>query len=238
VNYYKRHLGDFARDTAHLSQGQVGAYDLLLDWYYANERALPADMEDVYRIAKAHSKEERKNADKARAFFDAAGRHKRCDAELAARKRQADINAETGRKGGRPKKKTETEPNGNRIGFASDTETEPNTNPSHKPVAREEKEPTTLAQRAARFDEFWSLYPNRKGKSQALAKWKARSLDSMADRIIADVRNRIARDRQWLDGFVPHGSTYINGSGWEDDIEPVRLKAVAGGGYQPLPGEL
>ena len=54
VNYYKRHLGDFSRDTAHLSQGQIGAYDLMLDWYYANEKPLPADPEDVMLMTLEH----------------------------------------------------------------------------------------------------------------------------------------------------------------------------------------
>lgn len=141
MNYYKRHLGDFSRDTAHLSQGQIGAYDLMLDWYYANEKPLPSDPEDVYRIAKAYTKEERKNADKARTFFDADGRHKRCERELAARKHQAEVNAETGKKGGRPKKQTKSEPKENRIGFDSETESGQENNPSHKPVTSKEQEP-------------------------------------------------------------------------------------------------
>lgn len=137
MNYWKRHIGDYARDTAHLSQGQVGAYDLLLDWYYANERPLPSDPEDVYRITRAFTKDERKNAAKARAFFDADGRHKRCDEEIAARRKQAETNREIGKLGGRPKV------NGNRIGFDSDTEIEPNDNPSHKPLTSKEQEIST-----------------------------------------------------------------------------------------------
>ena len=139
MNHYKRHLGDFARDTSHLSQGQVGAYDLLLDWYYSNERGLPTDPEDVYRIAKAYTKEERKNVDKVRAFFDADGRHKRCDAEIAKYQAQAAINRETGKKGGRPKNETEPKANGNRIGLISVSEQEPIGNPSHKPLAIREE---------------------------------------------------------------------------------------------------
>ena len=30
MNYYERHLGDYARDTAHLSMMEHGAYGLLL----------------------------------------------------------------------------------------------------------------------------------------------------------------------------------------------------------------
>ena len=72
---------------------------------------------------------------------------------------------------------------------------------------------------AERFDEFWAEYPVKKGRAEAESKWRARSLDAIADQIIADVRNRKQRDRQWLDGYAPHGSTYVNGRGWEDAID-------------------
>lgn len=96
---------------------------------------------------------------------------------------------------------------------------------------------SSLVQQAARFNEFWSIYPLKKGKPAALAKWKSRSLDVIADQIIADVKARIAGDRQWLEGFIPHGSTYVSKSGWEDAIEPPKLRAVAGSDYVALPGE-
>lgn len=85
----------------------------------------------------------------------------------------------------------------------------------------------TLEQRAARktaerFPEFWTAYPVKKGRAEAEAKWRAKGYDAIADTIIADVKRRIAEDRQWLDGYAPHGSTYVNGRGWEDDIESVR----------------
>lgn len=87
MNYYERHLGDLAKDTGHLSQGQLGAYDLLMDWYYANERALPADKADLYRIGRAFDKAERANVDRVASMFFAKDgdvlRHKRIDAEIA-----------------------------------------------------------------------------------------------------------------------------------------------------------
>lgn len=100
-----------------------------------------------------------------------------------------------------------------------------------------ESKSKTLVQQAARFNEFWELYPSKKGKAEALKKWKARKLDAIADRIISDVKDRAARDRQWLEGFIPNGSTYISGSRWEDSIEPARGR-LSSSTYTPLPGEL
>lgn len=82
---------------------------------------------------------------------------------------------------------------------------------------------------ADRFDEFWAEYPVKKGKADALKTWAAKRLDGIADQIIADVKRRKAEDRQWLDGYAPHGSTYVHGRGWEDAIEPVRNGKRDGG---------
>lgn len=93
-----------------------------------------------------------------------------------------------------------------------ETETETEVKAKAKPLERQ----------AARFEEFWEAYPNKKGRAEAEAKWKARRLDRIADRIIADVKARKTGDDEWLRGFAPHGSTYVNGSRWEDVITPAK----------------
>ena len=62
--FAKRHLGDIAKGCAHLSQGEFGAYNLLMDWCYSTERALPLLVTDLYRIGRATTKQERKNVDR------------------------------------------------------------------------------------------------------------------------------------------------------------------------------
>lgn len=96
MNFYKRHIGDIGKACSHLSQGQMGAYDLMLDWLYGNERPLPADKADVYRIARAVSKPEKANADKVLAEFftlTADGyTQKRAGEEIAKANAQAETN--------------------------------------------------------------------------------------------------------------------------------------------------
>lgn len=53
MNYYRRYLGDYMRDTMHLSMTEHGAYGLLLDACYATEKPLPKDHEALYRICRA-----------------------------------------------------------------------------------------------------------------------------------------------------------------------------------------
>ena len=58
MHYYKRHLGDYAKDTRHLSMAEHGAYCLLLDYYYATEKPIPDAR--CERIANAYADEEKK----------------------------------------------------------------------------------------------------------------------------------------------------------------------------------
>jgi len=96
------------------------------------------------------------------------------------------------------------------------------------PLPREEKRREEQEQEleapvqrtAARFAEFWSVYPVKKGKAAAAKVWKARNLDPLADQLIAHVRRMQAEDDDWRRGYVPHGSTYIAGERWHD--EPKR----------------
>lgn len=69
---------------------------------------------------------------------------------------------------------------------------------------------------AIRFNEFWHLYPNKKGKKDAERHWKRDDCDTFADDILAHVRLMQAQDDGWRRGYAPMGSTYLNGRRWED----------------------
>ncbi len=87
MNFYAHHLGDYMRDTAHLSIIEDGVYRRLLDQYYIRERPLPADLGQCCKLARAASQEERKAvAYILQEFFQLQGdfyRQKRCDDEIA-----------------------------------------------------------------------------------------------------------------------------------------------------------
>lgn len=61
MNYYEHHLGDYAKDTAHLSMLEHGAYRLLLDRYYGTESGIPADQ--AHRVTRARTREEKQAVD-------------------------------------------------------------------------------------------------------------------------------------------------------------------------------
>jgi uncharacterized protein YdaU (DUF1376 family) len=59
MNWYKHYLGDYARDTTHLSVTEHGAYRLLIDHYYALRKPLPDDFAYLCRVARCHSRHEK-----------------------------------------------------------------------------------------------------------------------------------------------------------------------------------
>jgi uncharacterized protein YdaU (DUF1376 family) len=140
VNYYKRHLGDFARDCPNLSQGAVGAYTLLLDFYYANEAPLPLDRDELIRVARAFTPADRKNLDAALRLFERTAdgyRSKRADEEIAAFQARAAINRELGKLGGRAKKANRTESDSLSESLAN---SEAKENPSQNPESNSHRE--------------------------------------------------------------------------------------------------
>lgn len=74
----------------------------------------------------------------------------------------------------------------------------------------------------ARFDEFWALYPRQRDKKKAREIWKRRKLAQQADVICDDVQKRQKIDGQWLDGYIPLPTTYLNNDRWEDEYSRPR----------------
>lgn len=86
MNFYKHHIGDYAKKTAHLTVLEHGAYLLMMQAYYATERPLPFGR-DLYRICRANGKKERAAIDKVASEFwtrtEAGLINSRADREMA-----------------------------------------------------------------------------------------------------------------------------------------------------------
>jgi len=106
VNYYERHLGDYAKDARHLTMLEHGAYTLLMDRYYATERGIPADK--AHRVAGARTPDECAAVDAVlEEFFrlvDGVWIKGRIELEIAKAAGRIDAARENGKKGGRPRK--------------------------------------------------------------------------------------------------------------------------------------
>ncbi len=59
LHYYNFNIGDYRRDTFHLTLLEHGVYRQLIDTYYLNERPLSADTAIVMRTHSARTKDEK-----------------------------------------------------------------------------------------------------------------------------------------------------------------------------------
>ena len=80
-----------------------------------------------------------------------------------------------------------------------------------------------------RFNDFWSVYPKKVKKPDAMKIWKSGNLDKIADAIIEDVQKR--RETEWSGQdmrYVPHPTTYLHQRRWEDETPPQERKGRTG----------
>ena len=83
MHYYRHHIGDFLKDTGHLSNDQMGIYLRMLWKYYLDEKPL---IDDCESIAFAMRSDEKTVHLILRHFFvldDGGWKHNRCDKEIA-----------------------------------------------------------------------------------------------------------------------------------------------------------
>lgn len=106
MNYWPRWIGSIQKKTSHLSLAEMGAYDRLLDHYYANEAPLPGDVERCCRICGTATKAERAAVSAVLAeFFDLTSTgytNDRAIHEIAYAKPRTDAARANGARGGRP----------------------------------------------------------------------------------------------------------------------------------------
>ncbi len=134
MNYYERHLGDYAKDTAHLTMIEHGAYGLLLDRYYATEHGIPEDQ--AHRVARARTKEEKQAVDAVLVEFfilvDGIWINGRAEEEMTKAQTKIKAAKENGKRGGRPKtnqKQTQEKPSGLSVGSGNETQSKAHQTP-------------------------------------------------------------------------------------------------------------
>jgi uncharacterized protein YdaU (DUF1376 family) len=132
MNFYKRHIGDYIKDAAHLSLLEHGVYARLMDVYYSREGGIPASQ--AARLIGARTDEELSAVEAVLSeFFELDSdtwRQARCEREIEIASAQSEANRANGKRGGRPKRKeTEEKPIG--LPPASDAQSEENL--SHQP---------------------------------------------------------------------------------------------------------
>jgi uncharacterized protein YdaU (DUF1376 family) len=131
MHYYRHHIGDFLKDTGHLSNDQMGIYLRMLWKYYLDEKPLHNDCES---IAFAMRSDEKTVHLILRHFFvlqDDGWRHNRCDKEIADfhGKKEKAANSANARWNGEKSMRTHTERNADAPVF----------NANHKPITNNQE---------------------------------------------------------------------------------------------------
>ena len=78
-----------------------------------------------------------------------------------------------------------------------------------------------------RFNNLWKIYPNKKGKPEALLAYKRAVKSGTTDKEIkTGLENYLAeiRVKNTQQNYIKHGSTWFNGKCWEDDYDLMPIQ--------------
>jgi uncharacterized protein YdaU (DUF1376 family) len=230
MNYWERHIGDYARDAGHLTMLEHGAYTLLLDRYYSTEQPIPEDQ--AHRICRARTKEERAAVDAVLdEFFSLLDGHwinGRAAREVVKAQTKIEAARTNGAKGGRPKVKvevTQEKPTGLLLGSVGETQSKALQTPDSIHQTKETppypRKRGQVSEFPPGFDRFWQAYPRKADKPAACKAFaRARVDDALLERMLSAIAAQ-AMTPQWAkDGgqFVPLPATWLNGRRWEDEF--------------------
>jgi uncharacterized protein YdaU (DUF1376 family) len=143
MHYYQHNIGDYRKDTSHLTLLEHGIYRQLLDSYYLDELPLCNDLAKLMRSHSVRSADEQQSLQNVLSdFFELTEEgyiHKRCDEIIAqyhgkSDKARASANARWGNKHkGSKRKQSESNANALQTQSEGNANQEPRTK-NHKPV--------------------------------------------------------------------------------------------------------
>ena len=68
------------------------------------------------------------------------------------------------------------------------------------------------------FDQFWNVYPRKQNKPDAKKAWRQTiNFRPELSTVISAVLDQ-CKSEQWMQGYIPHASTWLRGHGWNDKM--------------------
>jgi uncharacterized protein YdaU (DUF1376 family) len=214
MHYYQHHIGDYRKDTSHLTLLEHGIYRQLLDLYYISEKPLDAN---ALRLICARTTDEQAMAMQLlNEFFIKDGDkyfHARCDAEIELYHGKST----------KAKASAKVRWNKNKdLQDANALRTDCDGNANHKPLTINHKPLTNIKPKRAEvlenyFEDFWYKYPKKVGKQESIKAWKKAKPDILQ---VIDALNWQIPSKQWQqeDGkYVPNPATYLNQGRYMDE---------------------
>jgi uncharacterized protein YdaU (DUF1376 family) len=232
-------VGDYLKDTGHLTTEQHGAYLLLLMAYWARGGALVVDDARLAATARLTPQQWAKHKAVLAEFFVERDGHwvnKRSEVEIKRAHEKMEAKARAGATGANARWQTD----GNRIATAlrphkkrnGKTDADamakrcPSPSPSHK-VSQERGETLARPPEISDFDRFWEAYPHQAGDPEtgAIAAWESLEssgeLPKIDDLIAAVNRWKAARKLEKDPPFAPFAKTWLAEKRWLDWPEPA-----------------
>lgn len=235
------YVGDYLASTSRLTTEQHGAY-LLLIFDYWREGPPPDDdqvLAQITRMSPHAWSIARAVLAKYFSIEDGQWRHARIDREIGLAREKHDkakaraTRAAEARWSGSDSKKPAT---GNAPSIAQAVLDQCQSQ-SQSPIKR--KPPISPKGDWPGFDQFWSAYPKKKSRSDALKAWNKLRPDDALQQLMASAVRVQSASADWIkDGgqFIPMGATWINGRRWEDEVE-TGLPAESASTVDPLAAE-
>jgi len=216
--YYPMYPSDYLADTAFLSLEAHGMYFLLLQNLWLHDGELPADAKKLARLMRLDPRQVRrylghkvggKSEGELSDYFEVSNgllSNSRLSEELAKCIDKSEKN--------RKAALTRHHANAEQTHHVKHAIPEPDSNTDKKKNIK--KKDLTLPKK---FTEWWSLYPKKRKKVEALKIWNRDNLESRADEIIAATEQQKAHERAWREGYIPDPTTYLNNERWNDEID-------------------
>jgi uncharacterized protein YdaU (DUF1376 family) len=207
--YYQHHIGDYRRDTSHLTLLEHGIYRQLLDLYYMTEKPLDAN---ALRLICARTADEIQATKQILSeFFIKEGEayiHRRCEDEIVKFHTKSDKASASAKARWNKNKELED---------ANALPTQSKGNANHKPITINHKPTTNKNTYTEDFAIFWSAYPKKTGKDAAYKAWKNKQ--PILDDVMFALSWQINSDK-WVKNngrFIENPATYINSGNWKDE---------------------
>jgi hypothetical protein len=98
----------------------------------------------------------------------------------------------------------------------------PRTSHSSEPV--KEPKPTVTSDAAEGFEQFWKLYPKKKGRKDAAKAWAKLNPNQELRQTLISALGSHCLSEDWTKDrgrYVPNASTWLNGERWTDELKPA-----------------
>lgn len=218
MNYYSFNVGDYRRDTLHLTRLEHSIYRELIDWYYLDEAPIPQETQMVARKMRLGSEDEIEALNRVlEEFFEGSEKgwiHHRIEADIESYRHRCARNQINGKSGGRPKKTqsvSDLSTGDNPLGSQKKATGNPTNN--HKPI-------TNNQEQLPGFAEFWAAYPKKVAKPDAMKAWKQQKINGEQQDVLAAIV-KLKGSEQWKKNggaFIPNPATFLRQRRWEDEV--------------------